>query len=131
MRGRLGARGVGFRSVFVRSALVAFVSVRSALVVSVAPVTHPASSGSQTWWQVLWWGVRRFVRFVRFRTFGALVVSVAPVTHPASSGSQTWWQVLWWGVRRFVRFVCFRTLGPRCVRYVAFVRVSSPPLTVA
>jgi hypothetical protein len=63
MRGRLGARGVGFRSVFVRSAfvpfvfvrsaLVAFVSVRSALLVSVAPVTHPASSGSQTWWQVL------------------------------------------------------------------------------
>jgi hypothetical protein len=63
MRGRLGARGVGFRSVFVRSAfvpfvfvrsaLVVFVSVRSALLVSVAPVTHPASSGSQTWWQVL------------------------------------------------------------------------------
>jgi len=62
MRGGWG-QGVGFRSVFVRSAfvpfvfvrsaLVAFVSVRSALLVSVAPVTHPASSGSQTWWQVL------------------------------------------------------------------------------
>jgi hypothetical protein len=55
---------VGFHSVFVHSAFVAFVFIRSALVVSVAPVTHPASSGSQTWWQVLWWGVRCFVHFV-------------------------------------------------------------------
>jgi hypothetical protein len=99
MQGRLGARGVGFRSVFVHSAFVVFVFVCSAL-----------------------------VAFISVRS--ALIVSVAPVTHPASSGSQTWWQVLWWGVRRFVRFVHFRTFGLHCIRYVAFVHVSSPPLTV-
>jgi hypothetical protein len=39
--------------IFVCWVLVVFVFICSALVAFVAPVTHPASSCSQVWWQVL------------------------------------------------------------------------------
>jgi hypothetical protein len=126
MRGRLGARGVGFHFIFVcsafvafvfiRSALVAFVFVCSAFVVSIAPVTHPVSSGSQTWWQVLWWGVCHFVRFIQFCTFGSCCV--CSTCYPPC---EQWLTGMVAGA------------GGGCwvgIRYMAFICVSSPPLTI-